>query len=583
MPTTSLMPVPKQQFFAVAGIPLSGGKIYTYAAGTTNPKTTYTDAAGTTAQANPIVLNARGEPANPIFWSGSYYVEIKDALGNLIYNIDNFNTDPAGVWGLKAELATSAGAPDIGFLQAGANAALRTVQDELCDTVKYSQFVQPGDVSAHQALQRAHDMLPGTGGTIEMPLGFVTATAGIVVTKNLRLKGKGRFMSGLKCTGNNGGQPFIKQTAGDVLGFEDMTFEGNGTTAGPIADAGSIGFQAFNNSYSQNAEFTFWETLATYNGGYYHKHFNSFFEYCKTFFSGYAQNNVGFFGCRWSNFQNGMTIASGEGPISFVGGSIEYFADKAFQSTLGRQVSLSMFGVYVENGATAACPVGIVSPNGSGKFDHGVIIYSNGTEIYPFTMMGCVIFTPGIFRLAYMDSAIGCSVIAKGNTFVARGVASGPPDTIYSLSGTNVTCDLHDEIIGALPAGTVYVGGYPANLEGCTIFDPVNRAFLRPTQSWTAATMQNGWTNASNAGYTLDRTGRLQLRGTVNGGAATSQVIFTLPANLVPAVGKFYVTSYNGGFVGLRVLATGAVYLDAAVSGAMNGINLDCASFYVGS
>lgn len=96
--TPSLMPTPKQQYFAIAGIPLVGGKIYTYAAGTTNPKATYSDAAGTVPQTNPIVLNARGEPANAIFWSGSYRVDVRDAAGNLIYSVDNY-TDLASIVG----------------------------------------------------------------------------------------------------------------------------------------------------------------------------------------------------------------------------------------------------------------------------------------------------------------------------------------------------------------------------------------------------------------------------------------------------------------------------------------------------
>ena len=46
------------QFFDNNGAPLAGGLIYTYAAGTTTPQTTYTTIAGTTAHTNPIVLDA---------------------------------------------------------------------------------------------------------------------------------------------------------------------------------------------------------------------------------------------------------------------------------------------------------------------------------------------------------------------------------------------------------------------------------------------------------------------------------------------------------------------------------------------
>ena len=48
------------QFFTDDNSVLSGGKIYTYAAGTTTPQTTYTSVLGTSANANPIILNSGG-------------------------------------------------------------------------------------------------------------------------------------------------------------------------------------------------------------------------------------------------------------------------------------------------------------------------------------------------------------------------------------------------------------------------------------------------------------------------------------------------------------------------------------------
>ena len=48
------------QFFTDDGSVLSGGKIYTYAAGTTTPLTTYTSISGTTANPNPIILDSGG-------------------------------------------------------------------------------------------------------------------------------------------------------------------------------------------------------------------------------------------------------------------------------------------------------------------------------------------------------------------------------------------------------------------------------------------------------------------------------------------------------------------------------------------
>jgi hypothetical protein len=49
-----------QQFFDNNGVPLSGGLLYTYQAGSSTPLATFTDINATTANANPIVLNSSG-------------------------------------------------------------------------------------------------------------------------------------------------------------------------------------------------------------------------------------------------------------------------------------------------------------------------------------------------------------------------------------------------------------------------------------------------------------------------------------------------------------------------------------------
>jgi len=84
-----LAPEPKAQFFDANGAPLVGGRVYTYAAGTTTPLATYTDAGGLTANANPIILDARGE-ANIWYASGTAYkIVLKDASDATIWTVDN--------------------------------------------------------------------------------------------------------------------------------------------------------------------------------------------------------------------------------------------------------------------------------------------------------------------------------------------------------------------------------------------------------------------------------------------------------------------------------------------------------------
>lgn len=80
------------QFFDNNGQPLSGGKIYTYAAGTTTPQATYTSGLGTTPHANPIVLDSAGRvPGGEIWLTDSliYKFVIETSTAVLIGTYDN--------------------------------------------------------------------------------------------------------------------------------------------------------------------------------------------------------------------------------------------------------------------------------------------------------------------------------------------------------------------------------------------------------------------------------------------------------------------------------------------------------------
>ncbi len=89
------------QFFENDGVtPAAAGLLYTYAAGTTTPKATYTTAAGDIEHTNPIVLDSAGRAV--IFISGSYKYVLKDSDGNTIKETDNvtsFNATTANTEG----------------------------------------------------------------------------------------------------------------------------------------------------------------------------------------------------------------------------------------------------------------------------------------------------------------------------------------------------------------------------------------------------------------------------------------------------------------------------------------------------
>jgi hypothetical protein len=79
------------QLFNNQGIVLSGGKIYTYQAGTTTAQTSWTDSTQVVANANPIILDSAGRPTSEIWLlSGQPYKFIlTDSNNNTLGTWDN--------------------------------------------------------------------------------------------------------------------------------------------------------------------------------------------------------------------------------------------------------------------------------------------------------------------------------------------------------------------------------------------------------------------------------------------------------------------------------------------------------------
>src|SRR5215467_12704303 len=86
--TAGLMPPPKFQAWTNAGIPCSGCQVFTYAAGSSTLQASYTDSTGGVANSNPVILDAFGRAS---IWLGSqaYKIVLEDALGNIMYTVDN--------------------------------------------------------------------------------------------------------------------------------------------------------------------------------------------------------------------------------------------------------------------------------------------------------------------------------------------------------------------------------------------------------------------------------------------------------------------------------------------------------------
>lgn len=88
------------QCLGLDGKPLAGGKVYTYSAGTTTPKSTYTTMAGDAPNPNPVILDQNGK-AKIFLGDGSYRLQIKDSNDALIDDIDQISR-----YVTQSELAT---------------------------------------------------------------------------------------------------------------------------------------------------------------------------------------------------------------------------------------------------------------------------------------------------------------------------------------------------------------------------------------------------------------------------------------------------------------------------------------------
>ena len=188
------------QFFDNNGIPLSGGLLYTYQAGTTVPATTYTTNLANVAQANPIVLNASGRVPSGEIWildSQLYKFVLEDSNFVLISTYDNVSGATSAleftnfVNNLANNTDPTKGDALIGFRQSNisgnlTNSVGSTVHQKLQEYVSVKDFGAIGDgiIDDTIALQNAFNFATDNTQSLFFPAGTYSITSTITINQN---------------------------------------------------------------------------------------------------------------------------------------------------------------------------------------------------------------------------------------------------------------------------------------------------------------------------------------------------------------------------------------------------------------
>lgn len=190
----TISPDPRLQFFASDGSFLVGGKLYTYAAGTTTPLATYTSSSGGTANTNPVILNSRGETS---VWLGSsqYKFVLKDANDVEIWTQDNLQaganvdgSNATGTWpiSITGNAATATTATTATYATTAGSVTPGNAVTSITGAGLYG-FTLPGGPITSSGTLTVTPPVPSTAGNVLTSNGSVWVSQALGGTSNIQL------------------------------------------------------------------------------------------------------------------------------------------------------------------------------------------------------------------------------------------------------------------------------------------------------------------------------------------------------------------------------------------------------------
>jgi hypothetical protein len=242
-----------QQFFDNNGDPLSGGKLYSYEAGTTTPQITYTTAAGNVAHSNPIILDSAGRVPSGQIWLTAglnYKFALKTSTEVQIATWDN-------ITGINGTGITS-NAINVEYDPAGLGAVPTNVQDKLRESVSVKDFGAVGDgvTDDTAAIQSALTASATSGGELLLNNGTYAVTA-LSVPSNVSFKGES--LNAVLKNISTGVTNFVVIDGAENVTIKNITFDTNSRlgidTSGAVAIALTSTSSAVNNTTITGCKF----------------------------------------------------------------------------------------------------------------------------------------------------------------------------------------------------------------------------------------------------------------------------------------------------------------------------------------
>jgi hypothetical protein len=570
---------PKLQFFDANGAPLVGGKLYSYAAGTTTPQATYTDAGGVTPNANPIILDSRGEAS---VWLGTALYKFKLTTST---DVEVWTVDNVGGFATLSQLAASGGSALVGFLQAGTGAVARTVQSKLRDTVSVKDFGAVGDGVADDTAAIQAAMNSAAYVQVLVPPGTYRVTSTLSVTTQLTL------------TGPEGGSQemqhaFIYHDPASTGTLFSVTTNVAGVCLKNFRVTGGNGSFCITSSNSYvRYEYIY---MQAYNGGG-----------IRLLSSGIGSSSSKLANCTWVGPASATSYTGFE--IDVNGGDVLLDSCTAIRGAIGINiiqgqtivVNRCSLNKQTRNPQVTGGPYSSAS-----QFNTAGIRLSGGGYKEAISIRNCyleaidnTVYVEGCESLTIEDNlfqdvgaagnsgawtAIGNSAInllssaaknvtIKNNRFLmnSNGTLANPFYGIYFNSGLNVlylnnyyeyTGDYSGEysvgvnntvwklanttVVGtATPVANADAGPYVKNIVAST----------STASDWFATTAASGWTNTSGR-YKRDELGYIHLSGYLGGGSAGT-IMTTLPSGFRPAQQESFAVNASG-VAGVVTVAT---------------------------